>query len=585
MQVKKFEAPTMAEALNLVKAELGPEAIILSTKNHRKGFGLLSKASVEVTAAVTDKSLGKKLITEKLVPKPTRDQIDKLNASKQAQIYDEFTGYYQKRKNERSERNERSEQRADARAEQKAEQRAEHRAERTERLERKLEGSYAEGRMPDRSGTNALLGGAPTQSQNIRVGSGGGTFAAGANASSPATAQATSRTAGRVSGPPRYIDIQDDDADEAAKFEAPAPQKGYGRNGRASSAVHADSQSEQIASRHERRNEHRADHYGTPEHRINAEIDAQADELSQELEPQGSTQVSALQEDIRRMKSMLEELKSEQLSMSDAKLPEVSSEEVQAEYNNLLRNGIDKRYATPLVKQVAFTLSRDRLQSPEAIVEALAVEMMNNVKIDNPLDFKAGSERRVFAFIGPTGVGKTTTIAKLASQAILNKNLRVGLINVDSYKVAALDQLATYAKILNVPFRQASTAAELDRALTEFKPLDLVLIDTSGRSQRDSESLSQMKLLLSECASVRPILIMSATTRDQELYDIITRFKIFNPTGLVFSKLDETSTFGCIYNVSVKTGLPLTYFTVGQRVPEDIESASRERVADLILDL
>ncbi|MBI3556111.1 MAG: hypothetical protein HY074_07595, partial [Deltaproteobacteria bacterium] len=173
----------MAEALNLVKAELGPEAIILSTKNHRKGFGLLSKASVEVTAAVTDKSLVKKQITEKIVPPQTRDQIDKLNAAKQAQIYDEFTGYYQKRKNERSERNERSEQRAEARAEQKAEQRAEYRAERTERLERKMEGSYAEGRLPDRSGTRVLMGGGETQSQNVRVGSGGGAFAASANAS------------------------------------------------------------------------------------------------------------------------------------------------------------------------------------------------------------------------------------------------------------------------------------------------------------------------------------------------------------------------------------------------------------------
>ena len=587
MQVKKFEAPTMAEALNLVKAELGPEAIILSTKNHRKGFGLLSKASVEVTAAVTDKSLGKKHITEKIVPKPTRDQIDKLTASKQAQIYEEFTGYYQKRKNERNDRVERAEQKAEQRAEQKAEQRAEHRAERTERLERKMEqNNYTEGRMPDRSGTSALMGGASSQSQNVRVGGGGGTFAAGANASAPSTAQASSRTAGRVSGPPRYIDITDDGDDEAA---APAAQNAYSRNGRVPSAVHADSQSERIASRggmsagspmgrpYQQRE--------VPDYSVNAQIDARAENLSRELEGPGHVEVSALQEDIQRLKSMLEELKSEQLSMNDAKLPEVSSEEIQSEYNNLLRNGIDKRYATALIKQVAFTLSREGLQRPEAITEALAVEMMNNVKIDNPLDFKAGSERRVYALIGPTGVGKTTTIAKLASQAILNKNLRVGLINVDSYKVAALDQLATYAKILNVPFRQASTAAELDRALTEFKPLDLVLIDTSGRSQRDSESLSQMKLLLSECTSVRPILIMSATTRDQELYDIITRFKLFNPTGLVFSKLDETSTFGCIYNISVKTGLPLSYFTVGQRVPEDIESASRERVADLILDL
>src|SRR5689334_23797701 len=102
MQVKKFEAPTIAEALKLVKTELGPEAIILSTKNHRKGFGLLSKASVEVTAAVADKSLAKKQLTEKVVPQQTKEQIGRLPAEKQREIYDEFTGFYTKKQQRRN---------------------------------------------------------------------------------------------------------------------------------------------------------------------------------------------------------------------------------------------------------------------------------------------------------------------------------------------------------------------------------------------------------------------------------------------------------------------------------------------------
>ncbi|MEW6056948.1 MAG: flagellar biosynthesis protein FlhF [Bdellovibrionota bacterium] len=504
MQVKKFEATTIAEALKLVKSELGPEAIILSTKNHRKGFGLLSKASVEVTAAVTDKALAKKNITEKVVPEATKEKIGKLSASKQSEIYDEFAGHYTRRYRNRMGNGPDDEQEA---------------GEREAKPASRTQSAYSQ--------------------------------SASAN---------SDQRSGRASRPPRYIDIQDDDA------QAPAPSDtGYSRNGRISAkAVHADHESSRIAQ---------------------SRASAAAHQAAPVAQAVSHGEVEALQDDIQKLKLMLEELKSEQIALSDSKITESQPDEMHVEYQNLLRNGIDKRHASALVKQVSFALPRESSKDSSRIVESLAVEMMENLKIDDPLNFKAGSEQRVFALIGPTGVGKTTTIAKLASQAILQKNLRVGLINVDSYKVAALDQLATYAKILNVPFRQASNSAELDRALAEFKPLDLILIDTSGRSQRDAESLSQMRALLSECAAIRPLLIMSATTRDQELYDIITRFKVFNPTGLIFSKLDESATFGCIYNVAVKTGAPLTYFTVGQRVPEDLEPASRERVADLILDL
>lgn len=487
MQVRKFEAQTMAEALKLVKTELGPEAIILSTKNHRKGFGLLSKASVEVTAAVADKSLAKKQITEKVVPPTTKEQIGKMSASKQAEIFDEFAGHYQKR------------------------------------VERKQ----------------------------------------AAKAPAPAVPPE----------PRRYADIEDDETPVQA-------QPGYGRNGRIpQKAAPAPQQQPETFARGGFNADADAVRMEGNAHRAAAQAAATTISTAQIEE------MSSMQQEIQALKAMLEEIKSEQTAIADSKIPESSTDELYVEYQNLLRNGIDKRYATALTKQVSFTIPRESLKSSDAILEALALEMMNGLKVEHPLDFRPGTGQRVFAMIGPTGVGKTTTIAKLASQAILQKNLRVGLINVDSYKVAALDQLATYAKILNVPFRQASNAAELDRALTEFKPLDLVLVDTSGRSQRDSDSLTQMKALLAENAAIRPLLIMSATTRDQELYDIITRFKIFNPSGLIFSKLDETATFGCIYNVTAKTGLPLTYFTVGQRVPEDLEPASRERVADLILDL
>jgi flagellar biosynthesis protein FlhF len=161
----------------------------------------------------------------------------------------------------------------------------------------------------------------------------------------------------------------------------------------------------------------------------------------------------------------------------------------------------------------------------------------------------------------------------------------VGLVNLDSYKVAAADQLATYAKIMNVPFRSVNSKEELNQAIYDFASLDLVLIDTTGRSQKDQESLLQLRHMLAGIENSRSVLMISATTKDSDMHEVTSRFKIFSPTGLVFSKLDETSVYGCIYNVQRRCGLPLLYFTVGQRVPEDIEKASAERVVDLVLDL
>ncbi len=523
MQVKKFEAPTMADALKIIKSELGPEAIILSTKNHRKGFGLLSRASVEVTAAISDKSLQKKQITERIVPPAQKESFEGLPASAQAEIYENFTGYVKQRRQENIQRKKGAADSAGARPITK-----------TPYSEITDEGHAGHARAKEAQKVSSR-----PQRENQALPQ----QQASARNSNAALAASVRDTLA-------HLDAVEAHGATFIAMGAGAAAPEYSRNGKITSNL---------------------------DHAFGARSGpAQAPAVP----------VAALQEDVQKLKGMLEEIKSVQNALADTRIAETGSAELKGEFQNLLRNGIDKKYAAQLVKQMSFTLAAEDLRDDDRILDALAIELMTNVKVEDPFDFEMSFKRQqIFALLGPTGVGKTTTIAKLASQAILQKNLKVGLINVDSYKVAALDQLATYAKILNVPFRQASSAAELDRALSEFKPMDLILIDTSGRSQRDAESLAQMKTLLAAAPAVRPLLIMSATTRDQELYDVVGRFKIFNPTGLVFSKLDECATYGCVYNVAVKTGLPLTYFTVGQRVPEDIELATRERLAALILDL
>jgi flagellar biosynthesis protein FlhF len=310
--------------------------------------------------------------------------------------------------------------------------------------------------------------------------------------------------------------------------------------------------------------------------------------------PRVSPQISAkmsVEEEVRYLKRMIEEMKDAQDSrdFSTAAQPVraggvLEHPSIQDAFDQLVVNGLDKRLALTLVKAAVFELGEDQAQNPDQLLDQIAAEIMRHTEIASPLPAK-GTAPSIIALVGPTGVGKTTTIAKIASDALLRRGLKVGMINLDSYKVAAFDQLGTYAKILNVPFRSVGTVEELRAAVHDFRSLDLVLIDTTGRSQRDPDSLKEMHEVLQSIPEIKTQVVLSATTRDGELYDMASRFAVFRPQGIIVSKLDEATVFGSIYNVSQKAKLPLLYFTTGQRVPEDIEEATPERVAALVLEI
>jgi flagellar biosynthesis GTPase FlhF len=305
--------------------------------------------------------------------------------------------------------------------------------------------------------------------------------------------------------------------------------------------------------------------------------------------------VAPLEDEVRHLKRMIEELK---IAQDDAGASGTTfasqlqdNPALMDAFEHLLMNGIDKRFALGLVKKAGFELGPQESRNPDAVLDQVTYEVMSALDTLNPFEnLEPGTRGEAgpfcLALVGPTGVGKTTTLAKIASLAVLKKNLRVGLINLDAYKIAAVDQLQTYAKILNIPFRSAGNFEELQAAVADFRSLDLVLIDTTGRSQRDESSLKEMsELVRSLDLPVQVHLCVASPTRDLELYDIANRFSVFTPTGLTVTKLDESSLFGSIFNVANRAKLPLSFFTTGQRVPEDLENASRERVAALIMDL
>jgi len=204
------------------------------------------------------------------------------------------------------------------------------------------------------------------------------------------------------------------------------------------------------------------------------------------------------------------------------------------------------------------------------------------IPVAPPIQLEPG-KMRVAALVGPTGVGKTTTVAKLAAYAQLHLKQKVALLTLDTYRMAAVDQLQQYAQILQVPLHVALTVEDLRSALRFYQDRALVLIDTPGHSPKDTETLNQLRGLLDELPEVETHLVLSATTKPRDLTEIALRYEPLHPTRLLFTKLDETSTYGPILSTLARVKRPLSYLGTGQEVPEALELATSRRVADLIL--
>lgn len=189
---------------------------------------------------------------------------------------------------------------------------------------------------------------------------------------------------------------------------------------------------------------------------------------------------------------------------------------------------------------------------------------------------------RIIALVGPTGVGKTTTIAKLAALAF-KQGVSVALITVDTFRVGAVSQLQTYSGIMGIPMAIATSPAELAYAIETYKDKQLLFIDTAGGSPQDKQKVNELNSFLAVNDAIETHLCLSATTRDSELMRTIDCFGKLPLRRMLFTKLDESLSYGCILNTHYRNKLPLSYLTTGQKVPEDIETASSLKIATLIL--
>ncbi len=294
--------------------------------------------------------------------------------------------------------------------------------------------------------------------------------------------------------------------------------------------------------------------------------------------PQQSAHVNELTAKLDALQKMVENLtKSTQFRHHD---------EVPTELFDIYTRMIDAEIEDALAREFVFRLrehcSPDQLQDSTATLATLSGLVESDIKCANPIRAMAG-RRKVVALVGPTGVGKTTTIAKLAANFRLRDGIRMGLVTVDTYRIAAVEQLRTYAEIIDLPMKVVTSPQDMRRALDDLTGLDLVLIDTAGRSPRDDLKIQELKSLLGEASVDEVHLVMSLTASVRSILMTAEQFKAVNPTAMVLTKLDEAAGMGSLLSVSRQVQLPISYVTTGQDVPDDIEPANASRLSRLVL--
>lgn len=263
-------------------------------------------------------------------------------------------------------------------------------------------------------------------------------------------------------------------------------------------------------------------------------------------------------------------------SLADANTPRFP--EIHA---RLVDEGVSSALAHELLDELPdFSAWSEEAQEPLAI-SGLRDLIARRVCSAGPIDLTPGQLKAV-ALIGPTGVGKTTTIAKLAAHFALVEKKKVALLTMDTYRIAAVEQLKIYSQILDIPVGVAYSQAEVAPVLAQYADYDLLLIDTAGRSQKNIMQVGELKSLL-EAVGCETHLVLSSQTKEQDMLESIQRFAAARVDRLIFSKLDETDSYGTLLNVAYRTGLPLSYLTTGQKVPEDLELADGGKLAGLLL--
>lgn len=285
----------------------------------------------------------------------------------------------------------------------------------------------------------------------------------------------------------------------------------------------------------------------------------------------------AMEQEIKELRKMVEQVLGQlpQSKTADA------NEEESLFYQILCQNDIDKSIVQQLLQGMPTSNSLLTAQADEAkklILQRmrLVLEKVEPIQLDH-------ETCKIVALIGSTGVGKTTTIAKIAANFSLKDGYKVAMITSDTYRIAAVEQLKTYADIIGVSLDIVYTHEELKEALARHSDKNLILIDTAGRSPSNGDQLEELQKLLSVNPKIEKHLVISATTKYKDAVEVVEKFSVCQPEKFLFTKVDETSNWGTLFNLLYRYPIKLSYITNGQNVPDDIEIANADQFAQRLL--
>jgi flagellar biosynthesis protein FlhF len=286
-----------------------------------------------------------------------------------------------------------------------------------------------------------------------------------------------------------------------------------------------------------------------------------------------------LSNDMNKLTTMVSTLMT---TVRQQQAPDVPDELVE-EFVMLVEHQVDRELALEIVKSIHRTLRPDHLAQREFVREKITDQLEKLLPTTGPIVRSKVSGPHVVALIGPTGVGKTTTIAKLAAKLKLDEKRKVGLITIDTYRIAAIEQLKRYADIIKTPLKVITSPDDLREAIDSMSDCDFILIDTAGRSPKDALKLNELKNFL-EAANPDEVHLVLSTTMSRECAEMaVENFSEVRCDKLIFTKLDEARHVGTVLNIVRAVKKSLSYVTTGQDVPADIEVARGRRIAQLIM--
>ncbi|HHV47134.1 MAG TPA: flagellar biosynthesis protein FlhF [Tissierellia bacterium] len=288
-------------------------------------------------------------------------------------------------------------------------------------------------------------------------------------------------------------------------------------------------------------------------------------------------------EDIKKISSELADLKGmvEKISYNIHQKEEKIDPNLKEYWIKLVENGVQDTVATSIFSKLSqqVDLSIKDSISIRNIVKRVLVEYIGE---SDPLKVKDGGQKIVF-FVGPTGVGKTTTLAKIAAQMVLRKEYDIGLITSDTYRIAAVEQLRIYSEILNIPLEVIYNEEDMYKALVHLKEKDLIFVDTTGKNHKEVDKEDELFKMINSIKNKEIYLVLSSTTDFVTLKSILNRYSFIDNYKIIFTKIDEAERLGNILNIKYLTNKPISYVTTGQNVPDDIKIMNSDEIVGSLL--